>query len=212
MALMIIDHTAADGRVTTHHGTAFFISEKLLLTAGHNIFASPNVKVKLRITIPGTPYFQESGVGSRNSGPTIDCKLVGTLYKNQNVPWHHDIAILDAGTYNASSYVRLSSELTSLPAKVNVIGFPGNVSWGWLRCHEGLADVPVNRRATDDMFPANRMTITSGQVESLGQTISYKLSTTPGMSGGCVLYNGYAIGKSYFWFALRFRSSYWPAL
>jgi hypothetical protein len=195
MALLIIDHLFPDGKVAaTYFATAFFISEKFLLTAGHNLSSSSNVKVKVRITLPGTPYYQQTSIGSPNAVPTIDCRVVNTLYKNADVPSHHDIAILDAGTYNASSYIELSSDLPILPSKVNVIGYPGIASQIWLRSHEGIGDIESNRRTTEEMFPAQRMTISSGPVTAVGKTISYRLSTVHGMSGGCVLYNGYAVG------------------
>jgi hypothetical protein len=191
MALVIAEHISADGRVETYFGTAFFISEKLLLTAGHNVYGSPNLK----ITGPGIPHIKYATVGSRRiTAPTIDCKVVATLYKNQDGPSHHDIAILHAGTYNANSYLKLSSHLPPLPSKVNVIGYPGTAAHNWLLCHEGIADIDISRKATDEMFPAHRITITSGPVATAGKTISYKLSTIRGMSGGCVLYNGNVVG------------------
>jgi V8-like Glu-specific endopeptidase len=195
VALLIIEHiSVADNKVVDHYlGTAFFISRKLLLTAGHNVHGPPNVKVKVRITIAGTPYINYAAV-QRNDVLTFDCKVVHTLYKNPDGPSHYDIAILDARGVNAISYLKLSTELPVVSSKVNVLGYPGQVKQEWLLCHESIKDVQISRGTADEMFPTQRMTITSGPVETVGPTISYKLSTIPGMSGGCVLHDGQAIG------------------
>jgi hypothetical protein len=198
MALLIIEHISpADNKVVNQYlGTAFFISPKLLLTAGHNVYGPSNVRINVRITIAGTPYINYAAT-QRHTVPTIDCKVVHTLYKNPDGPSHYDIAILDAGTYdNGSSYLKLSTELPAVSSKVNVLGYPGQAKQEWLLAHEGITDVEISRRAADEMFPPQRITITSGPVNTVGSTISYKLSTISGMSGGCVLHDGKAIGIS----------------
>lgn len=197
MALVIIEHISDDGRITTWYGTAFFISPKLLLTAGHILSGPPNVKTNIRITSPGTPYFNVAALRSgRNTVLMIDCKVVATLYKRPNGPSHEDIAILDAGTISAPSYLRLSLTLPSLLSKVNVLGYPGPAAQNWLLSHQGIDDAAAGRRATEELFPPQRITITSGPIETIGPTISYKLSTVPGMSGGCVLHEGKVVGIS----------------
>jgi V8-like Glu-specific endopeptidase len=197
MAFMIIEHTSADGNVVEQYlGSAFFISPTLLLTAGHNILGPPNVKVNVRIGRPGAPYINYAAALHRKI-PTIVCKIVASLYKSQRSPSHHDIAILDAGTYdNGSSYLNLSPASPTPSSKVNVVGYPGSAKQEWLMCHDGITDAENGRRKTADMFPAQRMTITSGPVNTVSSTISYKLSTIPGMSGGCVLHEGKVIGIS----------------
>ena len=109
---------------------------------------------------------------------------------------NHDIAVLDAGSYNAGDYLQISQNLPTIGAKVNIMGHSGEVTEKWLVIHEGLQDAATARRATDKMFPAHRLTITSGSVESAGSMISYRLSTFPGLSGAPVLHNGAVIGIS----------------
>lgn len=214
MALVIIEHTSADGKVVAQYlGSAFFISPTLLLTAGHNIREPPNVKVSVRIGKPGTAYINYAAALHRLI-PTIVCKIVASLYKYPHSPSHEDIAILDTGTYeNGSSYLKLSPVLPSLSSKVNVVGYPGSVKQEWLMCHDGINDAEDGRRKTADMFPAQRMTITSGPVNQVTSTISYKLSTIPGMSGGCVLHDGKVIGISRISVLLiDKRCSYWAGI
>jgi hypothetical protein len=198
MALLIIEHiSVADNKVVNQYlGTAFFISPKLLLTAGHNVYGPSNVRINIRIAIAGTPYINYTAA-QRHTVPTIDCKLVHTLYKNPDGPSHYDIAILDAGTYdNGSSYLKLSTELPAVSSKVNVLGYPGVAKPEWLGCHEGINDAEISRQAANEMFPPQRINVTNGPVMTVGPTITYKLSTISGMSGGCVLLDGKAIGIS----------------
>lgn len=199
-AFVIIDLPAAspNGQPARHFGTAFFISKKLLLTAGHNTLGPNGVLSHVRITYPGTPYIDYQGLSpTKPTIPTIDCKVVGTLYTGKNAdPFSNDIAILDAGSHNAVFHLDLSANLPPPSSIVNVIGYPGVATQQWLGSHEGIGDVNASRTAAEILFPAQRLTITSGTVEKVGTTISYNLSTMPGMSGGCVLYNGTAVGNN----------------
>ena len=194
-AFVIIDLPAAspNGQPARQFGTAFFISKKLLLTAGHNTHGLSHV----RITYPGTSHVDYQGLNpTKATIATIDCKVVGTLYTGKNAdPSSHDIAILDAGSHNAVFHLDLSANLPPPSSNVNVIGYPGVATQQWLGSHEGIGDVDAGRTAAEILFPAQRLTITSGSVEKAGTTISYNLSTMPGMSGGCVLYNGTAVGN-----------------
>lgn len=206
---VIIDHPSKSNEAgSRYYGTAFFISPKLLLTAGHNTVGSHGPLEQVRITYPGLPYINLTTLQGRPRISTIDCKVVGTLYTREHGSISNDIAILDAGSHNAADYLQISQNLPMAGAKVNIIGYPGAATEKWLLIHEGLEDVATARRATDKMFPAHRLTITSGSVESAGPMISYRLSTIPGLSGAPVLYNGVAIGISPGW-ETDVRGSYW---
>jgi hypothetical protein len=189
--------TSPTGQPVRHFGTAYFISKKLLLTAGHNTLGPHGVLSQVRVTYPGTPYIDYQGLNPmKTTIPTIDCKVVGTLYTGKNGdPFSIDIAILDAGSHNAAFHLDLSANAPPPTSNVNVIGYPGVATQQWLGSHEGIADVNASRTAAEILFPPQRLTITSGIVEKTGTTISYNLSTMPGMSGGCVLYNGTAVGR-----------------
>lgn len=166
----------------------------------------------VRITYPGLPYINLATLQGRPKIPTIDCEVVGSLYKRDHGPMSHDIALLHAGSYNAADFLKISPDLPVKGDKVNVIGYPGVVTQKWLLIHEGLVqNVESSRRATDTMFPAQRMTITSGFVESVGTMISYKLSTIPGMSGAPVLHNDDAVGIYLPSLSIiNKRDPYWP--
>lgn len=194
---VIIDHPLKSNKAgSRYYGTAFFISPKLLLTAGHNIVGSHGPLEQVRITYPGLPYINLKTLQGRPTISTIDCKVVGTLYTREHGPMNNDLAVLDAGSHNAADFLQISQNLPMIGAKVNIIGYPGAATQKWLLIHEGLQDIEISRQATNKMFPAQRLTITSGSVESGGSMISYRLSTIPGMSGAPVIYNGVAIGIS----------------
>jgi hypothetical protein len=168
----------------------------LLLTAGHNTLGPNGVLSHVQITYPGTPYIEYQGQ-TKATIPTIDCKVVGTLYTGKNADrFGTDIAILDAGSHNAVFHLDLSANLPPPSSNVNVIGYPGFAKPNWLASHEGIGDVNASRTAAEILFPPQRLTFTSGTVEKTGTTISYNLSTMPGMSGGCVLYKGAAVGNN----------------
>ena len=189
-----------------YFGTGFFISPKILLTAGHNTLGHQGSLKTVKITSPGLLHVSYSLLQNQRLA-TIECTVVGTLYTGKHSDsFLTDIAILHSGTYTAGDYLNLSPHSTSPGTHVNVMGYPGPAKQEWLAIHEGLRDAEASRLVTDQMFPPQRLTITSGTVEALEGNISYRVSTMPGMSGGPVLCNGSAIGPSLSPFKLTSRS------
>ena len=179
-----------------YFGTAFFISPKVLLTAGHNTLGPQGPLKSVRITTPGLVHINYTLLRSQRLA-TIECAIIGTLYTGKNLDSYlTDIAILHSGNYTAGDYLPVSSEPSNPGSEINVLGYPGPAKQEWLAIHEGLRDAEASRLVTDQMFPPQRLTITSGTVETLGGNIAYKVSTVPGMSGGPVLCNGSAIGNT----------------
>jgi len=212
-ALLCIDVSLPGGRIQRHFGTAFFIDEKHLITAGHNtsIKEIKDHPKKIQITYPGLTYVNYTQLTKRKIS-TIDCTLVASFYSKQGPP-EKDIALLHAGSYNSADYVQLSSDLPNVsgngPAQVDVIGYPGEHKSEWMQT-QNVADVDQSLGAVAILLPKRTLTVTHGSVKTVDKIIGYDLSTCPGMSGSCVLYNGKVIGKSTSNSKLKiYRSAYW---
>jgi len=195
-AVMIVDvpSTTPGSWHRYYFGTAFFVSPKILLTAGHNTLGPQGPLKTVRITTPGLVHMSYNLLQSQRL-TTIECAVVGTLYTGKHSKSHlTDIAILHSGSYTAGDYLPVSSDPSNPGSEVNVIGYPGPAKEEWLAVHEGLQNVEASRLVTDQMFPPRRLTISSGTVEAVEGNISYRVSTMPGMSGAPVICNGSAIG------------------
>jgi hypothetical protein len=207
-SLVLLEESHTDGTIRKFYGTAFFVSENLLLTAGHNTLGVHGVSSQIRITTPGLDLVQPWQVNQRKV-PTIICKIAGTIYR-RNGPSSNDIAILDSGTYRNSSYLSLSSAVPQIKSKVDVIGYPGYIKHEWIEAHVGVNDFDRGQKEAEKLLPKGRLTVTRGTLEHVGPTIPYKASTCPGMSGSCVLYKGAVVG-SYCLYRADNRCSCWPS-
>lgn len=175
------------------YGTAFFISKHLLLTAGHNITGVHGSIIDIRITRPGLTQVHSWQV-ARGNVKTIKCKVLGTIYKRDGEV-SNDLAILDAGSYTATDYLSLSSIIPPTNATVDVIGYAGDILHEWIRAHEGLQAVKTRQEEAECLFQKGSLTVTRGITKSVGNIITYNISSCPGMGGSCVLYKGSIIGQ-----------------
>jgi len=109
-------------------------------------------------------------------------------------PCKNDIALLHSGSYSAPRFVELSAVVPLPGDSVDVIGYPGEVSRLWMSTQGKLNDINSSLATVETLLPNMTLSISRGGVESTGDIISYNLSTVPGMSGSCVIYQGKAIG------------------
>jgi len=59
-----------------------------------------------------------------------------------------------------------------------------------------LNDITTSLAQVAKLLPNRRLSVSRGAVEATGDVISYNLSTVPGMSGSCVVFQGKAIGQT----------------
>ena len=188
------------------YGTAIWISESRLITAGHVVTGTRGAILRVRVSLPGVSHV-DPGHLAKKQIHSIECTPIKNFYKRnraiQDPPNPRDIAILDAGSYKAPSGRYLSSIAGSIipPPKstIDVVGYPGYIKPDWIDAHEGLNDSNKGQRDAESLLPRGHLTVTRGVAhESIGSVFRYNISTCPGMSGGCVLFNGKVIGEHSF--------------
>jgi V8-like Glu-specific endopeptidase len=197
VAFLIVDFENSSRRF----GTAIFINEKYLLTAGHCVYDKHRRMdaPKIRVVTPGLPYV-DYGKLEKGQVLTMDCTIVKNLFKGVSGPNECDIALLHAGTSNGPLGIELSSTPPPPGAVVDVIGYPGTAVPGWLKkklVEETIHDFNETIETVRKLLPDRTLTISRGYIEKTGDNlISYNVSTVPGMSGSCLLYKGKVIGIS----------------
>lgn len=191
---VLIEEVEHEGKKRRRYfGTAFFVAENLLLTAGHNVVGVNGRVTRISISYPGLDQIQPWQISQRKMS-TIECKLVGTIYK-RNGPYTKDIAILDSGSFRHSSFLPLSSIVPPPDAIIDVIGYPGEIRHEWVEAQSGLLNPVEGQEEAIRLFPHGCLNVTRGTVEEGNTTLPYHISTCPGMGGSCVLYKGAVIGK-----------------
>jgi hypothetical protein len=203
--LLLTEFTDKDGDNYQNVGTAFFFAPTYLLTAAHNVYGN-NGKY-LRVTLPEVHYVTLTDLWSGTR--MLECTLVATVYgKDKIVNDLNDIAILRCG-YISKYYLNLSKDLAPKNAEVNVVGYPGEFKNAWIGNQTAIKDKDEGLAAAGRLFPTRQVTVSQGFVTENGELISYRLSSCPGMSGACLLYNGKVVGTlvAYYYFS-NIRCSY----
>jgi hypothetical protein len=197
-ALLEVEFRKSDGAIVKGHGTAFFVTEKHLLTAGHNIAADGpgTVRISLRIAYPGVKVY----VADSSAIRTLDCVLLKTLYgKGDKKNNSKDIAILRCEGLNGGPYLPLSSDHLPSNTVVDIVGYPSVGHHNCIaRLQKDLKDSEASEASSKVLLPTDTLVVTRGTVEKTDADsglISYKVSTCSGMSGSCLLYEGKVYGN-----------------
>ena len=180
------------GREIIESGTAFFVSEATLLTAGH--FAQRRDSTFL-IRKPGTfqaAFFVEDLFIEGAGIETIECELVGGALQRGV-----DICILRVkGDYRASHFLKLKRREIAPGETLDVIGYPGDYATRYLRRIYG--SVRVARKEINDisgLFPKCELIVSHGKADTGGPMPTYLVSTVAGMSESPVIMSGEVIGN-----------------
>jgi hypothetical protein len=107
-------------------------------------------------------------------------------------PSSKDIAILSSGSFESANFLPLSGDRIPVHRNVDVIGYPGEKRNLWLtEKHEGLNNVEESGVAGEVLLPTRQLVVTRGVVAYDAEDLtSYTISTCPGLSGACVMFNG----------------------
>ena len=194
-SLLMIEGYDSKGRRSLEFATAFFIAPSLLLTAGHAAVSPNGLRTELYLFHPGTTHLDFSQVAKR-SPSAIRCAVVVNHYSGVGFP-SNDIAILSSGNFESAHFLTLSGEGIPLDRNVDIIGYPGEIRDMWLsEKHDGLADVSKNKASGEVLLPPRQLVVTRGIVaHNSGSLVSYTISTCPGLSGSCVMFEGKVHGK-----------------
>jgi V8-like Glu-specific endopeptidase len=178
-------------------GTAFFISEHLLLTAGHTVGAKGT---KVYGVEPGfeaqeiNAYDVLKGINLEACRYTFE--VVDRIFE-QSQSDYLDLAILKIDSVHFPRPVSVDFMIQATEGTpVDVIGYPSNYNEHWIKGnHDQVTNVAVAFRDVLDLLPKWRVVASTGEIISVDENnIRYRLSTAPGMSGAVVLYAGKAIG------------------
>ena len=192
-AFLETDVELASGSTAYIRGTAFFISENLLLTAAHNVKPNDGRVTKISIRYEGAKKVEPVGA-------TLRCRVVAAMAKTD--PSAHrpyeDLAILECIGHDCPNFLHLSTDELPLNATVHIIGYPGEITTEWLEeRHPELGNFEASQAAAKKLLPRGLLTTTEGKISSnIGGCVSYEISTVPGLSGGCLLYEGKVYGIS----------------
>jgi V8-like Glu-specific endopeptidase len=193
IAFLIVQfHNTTDTQIAT----AFFIDKTHLLTAGHSLHKRAFTHKSVQLIGPGIPHIDATKL-VQGKYPTVNCKVVWNLY-SVKAPYDNDIALLHTGSFSWPDFMELSAVLPRKDATVDVIGYPGDLNWWWMKTQGDLKDIEKSLVTVEKLLPKRTLSVSRGTIETAGSLISYDLSTVPGMSGSCVVYQGKAIGISSF--------------
>lgn len=207
--MLFVESTDSKNRTTWDFATAFYVKPNLLLTAGHAAVDLPDaVKTERYLFLPGKSSLNMDEISSRKPY-TIRCEVVETLYKVDGQV-HKDIAILSSGSFESQHYVELSTDPVPADVTVDIIGYPGEKRTNWLReKHPELKSLVEGASAGEALLPTRKLVVTRGVVvhTSHDDLTSYNISTCPGLSGSCLMYQGKVHGGPALDKALTSRNS-----
>jgi V8-like Glu-specific endopeptidase len=178
-------------------GTAFFIGPTTLVSAGHLV---SDEGTKVRAQLPGTLKVERDSdslwirAGDSDVPQTFICVVVKSLYKKKKIDV--DITVLDCRkSYRASQWLEIDKMTLTQDLAVDLIGYPGMYTANHLAKTQNFVLSDIEEQDVHELLPRCELVLSHGKVLQHGALVSYKLSTTGGMSGGPVVVNGKAVGK-----------------
>jgi len=180
-------------------GTAFFISPTILLTAGH---LAPHKGEKVIIQVPGklvisrhySNLWRASASKTADDSEVITCKVLKTLYKGKI---DIDISILKCSHYRASTWVAIDMSLPlNMESTIDLVGYPSAPSIQYLSQVQGFNLSASDWNGVNSVLPMFELVVSHGKVVQEDDiSPRYKLSTTYGMSGAAIVFQGKVVGK-----------------
>ena len=175
--------------------TAFFISPTILVTAAHAIHKSAKIVYGQMPLVCGQFHppkmIFEGAVGVTRfqfkvlkrvldpGPPGIDMAILQT----EHFLWGHFIHIEESG------------ENQKIGDRVDVLGYPKYDKDWFDEMHPQLSDRRQGYKDAFEILQMEKLNISTGNLLSVGDDSSYRLSTSAGMSGGPVMHDTKAIGN-----------------
>jgi len=173
-------------------GTAFFVSNTMLVTAGH---MAPDGNRRIVAQHPGirqAKMFVQDLFRWPPPADTFECEFVATGLPNV------DITILKVkeGTYQAEAPVSIEQKRFVAGDGVDVLGYPGRYGDEYIRVMHGGETDRRELQDVGELFRRCELTVSYGTVVDTGGNMPmYRVSTVVGMSGSPVIVSGKVVGK-----------------
>ena len=188
----------ATGNRSYGGGTAFFISPTKLLTACHSALQPEQT---VRAQMPGVEKVELNDeaickLDRKTVTMNLQMRVVKTFYLGNHARWT-ELAMLETVGINYDKWVELDLDSQLEPGdKVDVVGYPGSHDKSrMLILHPEVKDnVDEAMADADVLLPPGQLSVSFGEIIRDGKNPTYRLSTTAGMSGGAVMFNGRVIG------------------
>jgi hypothetical protein len=134
-----------------------------------------------------------------SKSPNFACKLIYSFEK-------HDLAILECCDDQTHDFLPIAPRNAELPPNtiVDIFGYPGDMKEKLLRREHyitALKDLDASQKEATTLLVPNTLMISRGTIQPhdehlMKSEISYSITTCPGMSGGCIVYNNMVYGTS----------------
>jgi V8-like Glu-specific endopeptidase len=190
-SLLLIEWKDKKDHQFWNFATAFFVAPGLLLTAGHALIEPEGaVTVSRYLFLPGTEFISAQNLRVR--GPIrTRCTVLDNAYTRSGRA-KLDLAILSTGGLEFNNPLKISTEAVPIEGTIDVVGYPGEKSTVWVtQKHPDVTNLDDSQRIAEVLLPTRRLVVTRGVVQHNGARFaSYKISTCPGLSGSCLMYNG----------------------
>ena len=106
-----------------------------------------------------------------------------------------DISLLECtGTYKASAWLDCEPVALRTNTAVDLVGYPGDYTLRYLAKVQRVDLSESEGNEVKLLFPPLELIVSHGYVLEEGDVVSYKLSSTGGMSGGPILLDGKVVG------------------
>ena len=121
--------------------------------------------------------------------------MIKTLYKQKNTDI--DISVLKTDRYAASTWIQIDTSMPLITnSEIDIVGYPGPIVQEKLEEVQGFNLLPSDLSKVATIFPPRQLIVSHGKIlEESSVTPRYKLSTTFGMSGSPVIFQGKAVGQ-----------------
>jgi len=184
-SLLMVRRPGSNGNPVISFATAFWVGKTKLLTAAHCVLKS----TECYIFSPGTLLHDLTTLDGQ-IGMRTPCKIIDYVWKSD---YSEDIALLSVSGVDVRQWLPLVASDIPDGAVVGIVGYPGVAMESWFERKYPDVETEEHQKGAQ-LLPAGKLTVSGGQVVATRETIVTKISTRPGFSGSCLIYDGHVSG------------------